>query len=200
MVALSGGHFTTDFAGGALPALVPFIHDRFHLNYLLSAVLILASSISSSVIQPLFGLWSDRHGALWLIPLGVGLAGLGIAGLASDAPGYWLVVGLVVVSGVGVAAFHPEGAKFAAYASGARRASGMSVFSVGGNVGFALGPAVTAPWSSGSDCGAGSCWLCRDWSWPGCSWPPPRRCCGSSPSGGRRARAPAQTTWGRWSS
>jgi FSR family fosmidomycin resistance protein-like MFS transporter len=144
MVALSGAHFTTDFAGGALPALVPFIHDRFHLNYLLSAVLILASSISSSVIQPLFGLWSDRRGALWLMPVGVGLSGLGIA-LAADAPRFWLVVGLVVVSGVGVAAFHPEGAKFAAYASGARRASGMSVFSVGGNVGFALGPAVTAP-------------------------------------------------------
>jgi FSR family fosmidomycin resistance protein-like MFS transporter len=144
MVALSGAHFTTDFAGGALPALLPFLHDRFHLNYLLSAVLILASSVSSSIIQPLFGLWSDRRGAFWLMPLGVGLAGFGIA-LAADAPRYWLVILLVVVSGIGVAAFHPEGSKFAAYASGERRASGMSVFSVGGNVGYALGPAVTAP-------------------------------------------------------
>jgi len=144
MAALSGGHFTTDFAGGALPALVPFIHDRFHLNYLLSAVLILASSVSSSVIQPLFGLWSDRRGALWLLPLGVALSGVGIA-LAADAPRYWLVCLLVVVSGVGVAAFHPEGSKLAAYASGPQKASGMSIFSVGGNVGFALGPAITAP-------------------------------------------------------
>jgi len=144
MAALSGGHFTTDFAGGALPALVPFIHDRFHLDYLLSAVLILASSVSSSVIQPLFGLWSDRRGALWLLPLGVAVSGVGI-GLAADAPRYWLVCLLVIVSGVGVAAFHPEGSKLAAYASGPQRASGMSIFSVGGNVGYALGPAIAAP-------------------------------------------------------
>jgi FSR family fosmidomycin resistance protein-like MFS transporter len=55
------------------------------------------------------------------------------------------VLVLVVVSGLGVAAFHPEGSKFAAYASGARRASGMSLFSVGGNVGYALGPTLTTP-------------------------------------------------------
>ena len=56
-----------------------------------------------------------------------------------------LVLLLVVVSGLGVAAFHPEGSKFAAYASGQRRASGMSVFSVGGNIGYALGPTATTP-------------------------------------------------------
>lgn len=144
MIALSGAHLTTDFGGGALPALIPFLHDRFHLTYLLSAVLILASSLSSSVIQPLFGLWSDRRGGLWLLPLGVALSGVGV-GLAADAPRYWLVCALVVVSGVGVAAFHPEGSKLAAYASGPRRASGMSVFSAGGNVGYALGPALTTP-------------------------------------------------------
>ena len=52
---------------------------------------------------------------------------------------------LVVVSGLGVAAFHPEGSKFAAYASGSKRASGMSAFSIGGNIGFALGPIVATP-------------------------------------------------------
>jgi FSR family fosmidomycin resistance protein-like MFS transporter len=46
----------------------------------------------------------------------------------------------VLVSGIGVAAYHPEGSKFASYVSGRRRASGMSLFSVGGNIGFAIGP------------------------------------------------------------
>src|SRR5947209_4534696 len=101
----------------------------------------LASTVSSSLVQPLFGLWSDRRGAIWLLPLGVGLAGLGIA-LAADAPSYWSCLALVALSGIGVAAYHPEGSKFAAYASGRRRASGMSAFSVGGNLGFALGPIV----------------------------------------------------------
>src|SRR5919108_2684471 len=79
-----------------------------------------------------------------LLSAGLGIAGVGMA-LAADAPSYWLVLLLVVVSGVGVAAYHPEGSKFAAYASGRRRASGMSAFSVGGNVGFPLGPIVATP-------------------------------------------------------
>src|SRR5436190_15005707 len=144
MAALAAGHMAVDFAGGALPALLPFFKDRFDLSYTLVAVLVLASSISSSVIQPLFGLWSDRRGAIWLLPVGVAVGGVGIA-LAAAAPVYGLVVLLVVVSGLGTAAFHPEGSKFAAYASGDRRASGMSLFSVGGNVGYALGAIVTTP-------------------------------------------------------
>jgi FSR family fosmidomycin resistance protein-like MFS transporter len=144
MAALSAGHFATDFANGALPALLPFMVDRFSLSYTLAAALILASAASSSLIQPLFGHWSDRRGALWLLPSGVAVAGVGIA-LAAAAPAYWLVLLLVVCSGLGVAAYHPEGSKFAAYASGRRRASGMSLFSLGGNVGYALGPTATTP-------------------------------------------------------
>src|SRR6185503_10356308 len=144
MAALSAGHLATDFANGALPALLPFMVDRFKLSYALAGAVMLASATSSSLIQPLFGAWSDRRGALWLLPTGVAVAGIGIA-LAAASPAYWLVLLLVVVSGLGVAAFHPEGSKFAAYASGQRRASGMSFFSVGGNIGYALGPTVTTP-------------------------------------------------------
>jgi FSR family fosmidomycin resistance protein-like MFS transporter len=144
MTALAAGHLGTDFANGALPALLPFLTERFSLSYTLAATLMLASAASSSLVQPVFGLWSDRRGAVWLLPGGVALAGIGIA-LAADAPSYWLVLVCVVVSGLGVAAYHPEGSKFAAYASGAKRASGMSAFSIGGNVGFALGPIVSTP-------------------------------------------------------
>src|SRR3954468_24957100 len=131
MVALSGGHLAVDFASGSVPALIPFLTDRFHLGYALAAMLLLASTVSSALVQPLFGLWSDRRGALWLIPGGTILAAVGV-GLAAVTPWYPIVLLLVFAGGLGVAAFHPEGAKYAAYASGRKRASGMSYFNIGG--------------------------------------------------------------------
>jgi FSR family fosmidomycin resistance protein-like MFS transporter len=142
MVALSGGHLAVDFASGSVPALIPFLTDRFHLGYALAAMLLLAATASSSLVQPLFGLWSDRQGALWLIPGGTILAAVGV-GLAAVSPFYPLALVLVLAGGLGVAAFHPEGAKYAAYASGRKRASGMSYFNIGGNTGYALGAFVT---------------------------------------------------------
>src|SRR3954468_127164 len=119
MAALSSGHFATDFANGALPALLPFFVDKFALSYTLAAAIVLASAVSSSIVQPLFGLWSDRRGAIWLLPGGVALAGIGIA-LASVAPAYWLVLVWGVVSGLGGGGFHPEGSEFAAFDGGRR--------------------------------------------------------------------------------
>jgi MFS transporter, FSR family, fosmidomycin resistance protein len=139
IAALSSGHLATDLAQGALPALLPFLVVKFDLSYTMAAALVLASTISSSVIQPAFGLWSDTRGALWLLPTGVAVAGVGMA-LAAVAPSYPLVMLAVLAAGIGVAAYHPEGSKLASYVSGARRASGMSLFSVGGNLGFATGP------------------------------------------------------------
>jgi FSR family fosmidomycin resistance protein-like MFS transporter len=147
MAALSSGHLATDLAQGSLPALLPYLVDKFELTYTLAAALVLAATISSSLIQPAFGLWSDARGALWLLPAGVALAGVGMAA-TSVAPAYWVALACVLFAGVGVAAYHPEGSKFASYVSGSRRASGMSFFSVGGNVGFALGPILAAAFIS----------------------------------------------------
>ena len=144
MATLSGGHLAVDFASGAVPALLPFFVLEFDLSYTATAVLMLALLVSSSLVQPLFGLLSDRRGAIWLLPAGVAVGGLG-TGLAAVAPRYELVVVLVFVAGIGIAAYHPEGAKFAAYASGRKRASGMSYFNIGGNTGYALGPIVVTP-------------------------------------------------------
>jgi FSR family fosmidomycin resistance protein-like MFS transporter len=144
IAALSAGHFATDFSNGALPALLPFLVTRFDLSYTQVGALMLVSALASSLVQPLFGVWSDRRGAVWLLPAGVALAGGGMA-VAAAAPTYELCLVLVAVSGIGTAAYHPEGFKFAAYVSGARRASGMSLFSIGGNLGVALGALSTAP-------------------------------------------------------
>jgi FSR family fosmidomycin resistance protein-like MFS transporter len=144
MTVLSAGHLFTDVSQGAVPALLVFMKQQHHLSYASVSALVLAATVASSVIQPLFGHVSDRRSLPWLMPIGPALGGLGIA-LAGWAPNYGLTFAAIVVSGLGVAAFHPEGSRFANYVSGSRRASGMSLFSVGGNLGFALGSVIVTP-------------------------------------------------------
>ncbi len=140
LAALSYGHFATDLSQGAIPTLLPVFKSQYHLSYTDVGFIVLIANISSSVIQPVFGILSDRIAIRWLMPAGVFLAGTGIA-LAVLSPSYGVMLAMVFISGVGVAAFHPEGYKLAGLASGEGRVTGMSYFSVGGNLGYGLGPA-----------------------------------------------------------
>jgi len=141
LAILSFGHLATDLAQGALPVLLPGFKATFHLSYAGVGFLVLMASISSSVIQPVFGFLSDRVRIHWVMPLGALLSGLGMA-LTVHAPAYGLMVAFLLMSGLGVAAFHPEGYRFAGLAAGDRRTTGMAYFSVGGNIGYGFGPAV----------------------------------------------------------
>jgi FSR family fosmidomycin resistance protein-like MFS transporter len=100
---------------------------------------VLAGNLTSSIIQPLFGYLSDQMARRWILPLSVFVAGAGVA-LLGLAPGYWGLLALVVVMGLGVAAWHPEGYKTATVVGGDRKATALSWFSLGGNVGIAVGP------------------------------------------------------------
>ena len=144
LTVLGAGHLCVDLCQGAVPALLPFLAAEHGYSYAALGALVLFSTIGSSIVQPLFGLLSDRLARPWLMPGGLALAGVGIA-LAGPAPSYGLTALAVIASGLGVAAFHPEGAKFAGLASRERQGRGMSLFSVGGNAGFALGPLLTTP-------------------------------------------------------
>ena len=141
---LACGHACVDMAQGAVPALLPFLIHHRGYSYAAAAALVLAMTITSSLIQPVFGHYADRRSLPWLLPGGVLVAGIGISlsGLMSSYP---LTFAAVALAGVGVGAYHPEAARYANYVSGSRRASGMSLFSVGGNLGFALGPVLVTP-------------------------------------------------------
>ena len=97
------------------------------------------SNVTSSLIQPLFGFLADKTARRWLLPLSVILSAFGIA-LSGVAPSYAAVLALVMVSGFGVAAYHPEGYRTATQVAGDRKATGVSIFSTGGNIGIAVGP------------------------------------------------------------
>lgn len=138
---LALGHLVVDVNQGSLSAVLPFLKAAHHLSYAQAATIVLAASITSSIVQPFFGYLSDRTARRWLLPLAVLVSGIGL-GLTGRAPGYGALVLLVVVMGLGVAAYHPEGYKTASGVAGERKATALSWFSLGGNIGFALGPPI----------------------------------------------------------
>jgi FSR family fosmidomycin resistance protein-like MFS transporter len=136
---LALGHLVIDANQGSLPALLPFLRSALDLSYTATSVIVLAANVTSSLIQPLFGYLADRSGRRWLLPVSVILAagGLALTGLAPSLP---VVLGLVLIMGLGVAAYHPEGYRTATAVAGERKATGVSIFSTGGNIGIAVGP------------------------------------------------------------
>jgi len=139
LLLLSLGHLVTDVYQGALPVLLPFLKEKLSLSYTVTGSIMIVSNLTSSILQPLFGYLSDKKEKGMLLPLGVFAAGLGFSLLALPQS-YLPILLLVTISGLGVAAYHPEGYKTAHFFTGDRPATGMSIFSVGGNIGFALGP------------------------------------------------------------
>jgi FSR family fosmidomycin resistance protein-like MFS transporter len=144
LATLACGHAAADLCQGSIPALIPFLIAQRGYSFSAAGTLLLVVTVGSSIIQPLFGALSDRLQLSWLMPVGVGLSAVGIAG-AGLTSAFWLTCLVVGLGGLGVAAFHPEGARYANYASGTRRGTGMSLFSVGGNTGFALAPILITP-------------------------------------------------------
>ncbi len=137
---ISGAHFLNDLVTtGMVPALVVLYKQAFQLNYTQSTLIVLVSYITSSVAQPLFGMFTDRHPRVWWFTIGVFLSitGLALTGIAPSLP--WLLL-FVGISGLGSGAFHPEASRGTHLASGGKKGLAQAIFQVGGNSGQAVGP------------------------------------------------------------
>ncbi len=139
LLILSLGHLVVDIYQGALPAILPFLKEKLELSYAMTGMILMASNFTSSILQPVFGYVSDKKAMAYLLPLGLVAAGVGFSLLPYPSH-FALILVLVFISGLGVASYHPEGYKTAHFFTGERAATGMSFFSVGGNIGFSLGP------------------------------------------------------------
>jgi MFS transporter, FSR family, fosmidomycin resistance protein len=136
-------HAVDDLYQGLVPASVPyFVLDR-HYSYVAAAGLTLAATLGSSVPQPFLGVLVDRVRWGWLAGAGIAVAGIGL-GLSGLFHPYPLVWTLILVSGLGVAMFHPAAGKSAREAAG-DSAGAMSIFAAGGSVGFFLAPVLATP-------------------------------------------------------
>lgn len=131
-----------DVYQGSVAALVPFFVAERAYSYAAASGIVLAASLLSSVAQPVFGALTDRWPIPWLLPVSTLLGGLGI-GLSGLSGSYVLTLVFVAISGVGVAAYHPESARVARLASEGSHSS-MGWFSLGGNIGFAAAPLMVA--------------------------------------------------------
>ena len=144
LTLLSIAHLFNDANQGSLPAMLPFLILEHGLSLAGAAMLIFAMNLSSSIVQPLFGHWSDRKSTSWVIPVALVCATLGTTGICFSHTFTQMML-CAFFAGAGVAAFHPEGSRFSKYFAGRKMASGMSWFTVGGYGGLAFGPIAIAP-------------------------------------------------------
>lgn len=141
---LSLGHLCSDINQSILSAVLPFLIATYHYDYTTAAMLVTVSNVFGAFVQPFIGMLSDKKNKLLYMTLGVLLAsgGMAVTGFISNFFGLWIVV---IMSGIGVAMFHPQAAKlFNSVPSKNAKGKGMSIFSFGGKVGFTLGPVYTA--------------------------------------------------------
>ncbi|EEL51206.1 MULTISPECIES: MFS transporter [Bacillus cereus group] len=143
LFAISFGHFLNDSMQAVVPALFPILEKSMNLSYMQVGWIAFALNMTSSIMQPVFGMYSDKKPSPFLLPLGMLSSMLGMIGLAF-APNFIIVIISVLFIGLGSAVFHPEGARVAYMAAGAKRGLAQSIYQVGGNTGNSLAPIFTA--------------------------------------------------------
>ena len=141
---LSLGHLCSDINQSILSAVLPFLIATYHYDYTTAAMLVTVSNVFGSFVQPFIGMLSDKKNKPFYMILGVLLAsgGMAVTGFISNFFGLCIAV---IISGIGVAMFHPQAAKLVNSVSNKNaKGKGMSIFSFGGKIGFTLGPVYTA--------------------------------------------------------
>lgn len=139
VLSLTAGHFFIDTYSSMLGALLPFLHVKLNLSLTQSGILAGTLIFSSALMQPAYGYLADRFPHKLFVALGPAIAGVFICsmGIASD---FHTLLLLVILGGVGIAAFHPQGAAVISEFPHRRPGYQMSVFITGGMIGYALGP------------------------------------------------------------
>ena len=142
------GHLCSDINQGSLSALLPFLIAAHNYNYATATMLVMASNIVGSVIQPIFGWLADKHSRPYIMSVGVLLAGGGMA-LTGWLDNFYGICAAVMLSGVGVAMFHPQAAQLVnRNADPNHKGTDLGIFSFGGNLGFTIGPLLTSAFIS----------------------------------------------------
>jgi FSR family fosmidomycin resistance protein-like MFS transporter len=141
--AISFSHFLNDMMQSLIVAIYPLLKGEFQLSFVQIGVITLTYQICASVLQPVIGVYTDKHPQPYSLSIGMGFTLIGIVTLAF-APNYLSVLAAAALIGAGSSIFHPESSRIARLASGGRHGLAQSIFQVGGNAGSPMGPLLAA--------------------------------------------------------
>jgi FSR family fosmidomycin resistance protein-like MFS transporter len=141
--ALSFSHFLNDMMQSLIVAIYPLLKGEFHLSFVQIGTITLTYQACASLLQPIIGIYTDKHPKPYSLSAGMCFTLIGIVTLAF-APNYTSVLAAAALIGAGSAIFHPESSRIARLASGGRHGLAQSIFQVGGNAGSAMGPLLAA--------------------------------------------------------
>ena len=143
ILSLSFCHVLNDMMQSLVPALYPILKSAYGLSFSQVGLITLASQFTASMLQPVVGLYTDRHPRPYSLTVGIGFTLIGLL-LVSRASVYPVILVAAMLIGMGSAIFHPEASRVARMAAGGRYGLAQSLFQVGGNVGSASGPLLAA--------------------------------------------------------
>ena len=143
LLMVSLGHLLNDMFQAVIPAIYPMIKESLGLSFMQIGAITLTNQITSSLLQPMVGYFSDKHPRPYGLVVGMcfTLTGLLLLSMADSFP---LILLSVAFVGVGSSVLHPESSKVARQASGGAKGMAQSIFQIGGNVGRAIGPVAVA--------------------------------------------------------
>ncbi|HVE07641.1 MAG TPA: MFS transporter [Paraburkholderia sp.] len=141
--AISFSHLMNDMIQSLILAIYPMLKDNFALSFTQIGLITLTYQITASLLQPLVGVYTDKHPKPYSLPVGMGFTLCGLL-LMSVAPSFGVLLIAAALVGCGSSVFHPESSRVARMASGGRHGLAQSLFQVGGNAGTSLGPLLAA--------------------------------------------------------
>ena len=143
LAALSVCHLLNDMMQSLLPAVYPILKTTYHLDFVQIGLITLTAQLTASLLQPVIGLYTDKHPMPYSLVTGMAFTLAGLI-LLARAPKFGMILVAVALVGVGSSVFHPESSRVARMASGGQHGLAQSLFQVGGNAGSALGPLLAA--------------------------------------------------------
>ncbi|ABE31613.1 fosmidomycin resistance protein [Paraburkholderia xenovorans LB400] len=141
--AISFSHLLNDMIQSLILAIYPMLKNNFSLSFGEIGLITLTYQITASLLQPLVGIYTDKHPKPYSLPVGMGFTLAGLL-LMSVAPNFGVLLVAAALVGCGSSVFHPESSRVARMASGGRHGLAQSLFQVGGNAGSSLGPLLAA--------------------------------------------------------